>query len=174
MPNKTTNTSMPNPPPILTLSDKAVAHIRGLMAKQGAKQDKHGKQDKQGKQGKAVIGIRVGIKTAGCSGMKYHVEYATEAKPFEERITAKDVTVFIDPKAVMFLLGSEMDWVEDVFASGFVFHNPNEVARCGCGESFSTTPNAFDNDGDEDCEDATANASHPHARPHVVVAKNTG
>lgn len=155
MDNKTIAKSMSStPPPILTLSDKAVAHIRGLMAKQGSE----------------VVGIRVGIKTAGCSGMKYHVEYATHAnaQAFEERITAKGVTVFIDPKAVMFLLGSEMDWHEDVFASGFVFHNPNEVARCGCGESFSTTPNAFDDkEGEEDCEDATANK---HA-PHVVVAK---
>ena len=131
-----------DPPPILTLSDKAVAHIRSLLAKKTTND-----------QDSAIIGIRVGIKTAGCSGMKYHVEYATEAKPFEERVTAQGVTVFIDPKAVMFLLGSQMDWHEDVFASGFVFHNPNEVARCGCGESFSVTPNAFQNSDATGCLD---------------------
>ena len=107
--------------PLITVSEKAATHIRALMAKKGSE----------------VIGIRVGLKEAGCSGMKYHVEYATEQKPFEEAVTAKGVTVLIDPKAVMFLLGAEMDWQEDVFASGFVFHNPNEVARCGCGESFT-------------------------------------
>ena len=107
--------------PILTLTDKAAEHIRTLVAK--------GEDD--------TIGIRIGIKTAGCSGMKYQVEYANSKKPFEDTITSKGVTVIIDPAAVMFLIGSEMDWQEDKFSSGFVFNNPNEVARCGCGESFS-------------------------------------
>ena len=84
-----------------------------------------------------VVGLRVGIKTAGCSGMQYDVQYATEAKAFEDKIEEKGVTIFIDPTAVMFLIGSEMDWQEDKFAAKFVFNNPNEVARCGCGESFS-------------------------------------
>ena len=107
--------------PILTLTDKAAEHVRSLVEKGGD----------------GVIGIRVGIKTAGCSGMKYDVEYASDKKPFEDTIEDKGVTVVIDPAAVMFLVGSEMDWQEDRFSSGFVFKNPNEIARCGCGESFS-------------------------------------
>ena len=113
---------MPDPSrALLSLTDRAAERVREMVerAEEG------------------VIGIRVGIKTAGCSGMKYHVEYANEKKPFEDTITEKGVTVFIDPTAVMFLIGSEMDWQEDKFSAGFVFTNPNEVARCGCGESFS-------------------------------------
>ena len=109
--------------PLLSLTDKAADHVRGLVEKGGD----------------GVIGIRVGIRTAGCSGMKYHVEYATEKKPFEDTITEKGVTVIVDPAAVMFLIGSEMDWQEDKFASGFVFSKPTETARCGCGESFSVS-----------------------------------
>ena len=109
--------------PLLSLTDKAADHVRGLVEKGGD----------------GVIGIRVGIRTSGCSRMKYHVEYATEKKPFEDTITEKGVTVIVDPAAVMFLIGSEMDWQEDKFASGFVFSNPNETARCGCGESFSVS-----------------------------------
>jgi iron-sulfur cluster assembly protein len=107
--------------PLLTLSDKAAEHVRGLVEKGGD----------------GVIGIRVGIKTAGCSGMKYQVEYAYDKKQFEDTITEKGVTVLIDPAAVMFIIGSEMDWSDDKFSSGFIFNNPNETARCGCGESFS-------------------------------------
>ena len=84
-----------------------------------------------------VIGLRVGIKTTGCSGMQYDVQFATEQKLFEDKVEEKGVTLFIDPTAVMFLVGSEMDWQEDKFAARFVFNNPNEVARCGCGDSFS-------------------------------------
>ena len=84
-----------------------------------------------------VLGIRIGVKTAGCSGMKYHVEYASDIKPFEEKIKIEDLTILIDPAAVMFLVGSTMDYQENKFSSGFEFTNPNEIARCGCGESFS-------------------------------------
>ena len=87
-----------------------------------------------------VVGVRIGVKTAGCSGMQYDVQFATEQKPFEDKVEQKGVTVFIDPTAVMFLIGSEMDWQEDKFAARFVFNNPNEIARCGCGESFSVAP----------------------------------
>ena len=107
--------------PIITLTDKAVQHVQSLMNK--ADSD--------------VIGLRVGIKTTGCSCMQYDVQFATEQKPFEDKVEEKGVTLFIDPTAVMFLVGSEMDWQEDKFAARFVFNNPNEVARCGCGESFS-------------------------------------
>jgi len=109
--------------PILSLTDKAAEHVRALVERGGD----------------GVIGIRIGIKTAGCSGMKYEVESTTEKKPFEDSITEKGVTVLVDPAAVMFIIGSEMDWSEDKFSSGFVFNNPNETARCGCGESFSVS-----------------------------------
>ena len=107
--------------PVVTLTDAAASHIRLLM--DGADND--------------VIGIRIGVKTAGCSGMQYDVQFATEQKQFEDRVVQKGVTVFIDPTAVMFLIGTEMDWQEDKFSARFVFNNPNEIARCGCGESFS-------------------------------------
>ena len=83
-----------------------------------------------------VLGLRVGVKKGGCSGLMYEVEYAKERKKFEEVIEDKGVKVFIEPTAVMFLLGAEMDYHEDKFASGFTFSNPNEKDRCGCGESF--------------------------------------
>ena len=107
--------------PVLTLTEAAASHVRHLMAR--ADND--------------VIGLRVGVKTAGCSGMQYDVQFATEQKPFEDKVEQNGVTLFIDPTAVMFLIGSEMDWQEDKFAARFVFNNPNEIARCGCGESFS-------------------------------------
>jgi iron-sulfur cluster assembly protein len=107
--------------PIVTLSDAAAAQARQLI--DTADSD--------------ILGLRIGIKTAGCSGLQYDVQYATEAKPFEDRIEEKGVTLFIDPTAVMLLVGSEMDWEETKFASRFVFNNPNEAARCGCGESFT-------------------------------------
>ena len=107
--------------PIVTLTDAAATHVKRLMDQ--AETD--------------VIGLRIGVKTAGCSGMQYDVQYATDQKPFEDKIEEKGITLLIDPAAVMFLIGSEMDWQEDTFAARFVFNNPNEVARCGCGESFS-------------------------------------
>ena len=86
---------------------------------------------------KPMLGLRVGVKSTGCSGMSYFVEYAEEQKPLEESVEDKGVRIFIDPKATMFLLGTEMDYVEERLHSGFVFNNPNEKTRCGCGESFS-------------------------------------
>ena len=106
---------------ILSLTDSALNRVKILMKK--SKGD--------------VIGLRIGIKTAGCSGMKYNVEYAREIKKFEEKIIFKDAVIFIDPAAVMFLVGSTMDYKESKFNSGFEFSNPNEIARCGCGESFT-------------------------------------
>ena len=106
---------------ILTLTDSALDRVRALIEKSDGD----------------VIGLRVGVKTAGCSGMKYNVEYATEIKPFEEKVISKDVVICIDPAAIMFLIGSEMDYKEEKFTSGFEFSNPNEIARCGCGESFT-------------------------------------
>ncbi len=85
---------------------------------------------------KPSVGLRLGVRTGGCSGMAYTMEFATEKEPFDEVVEDKGVTVLIDSKALMYLIGSEMDYVEDKMQSGFVFNNPNEKGRCGCGESF--------------------------------------
>ena len=108
---------------IITVTDKAAERVKYLINK--------GDEN--------VKGLRIGVKSSGCSGFKYNVEHATQAKDFEETITTKGITIFIDPAAVMFLVGAEMDWSENKFSSGFDFKNPNEVARCGCGESFSVS-----------------------------------
>ena len=105
---------------IIKLSDKAVGRIKEIMS--NAKSP--------------TIGIRVGIKSGGCAGMSYIMEYAHEIRPNEEIIEDKGVKVLIDPKAVLYLLGTEMDYKKEKFSSQFVFKNPNETERCGCGESF--------------------------------------
>jgi iron-sulfur cluster assembly protein len=105
---------------LITLTDAAAARVKALIAKSA----------------EPVLGLRVGIDTKGCSGMSYVVEYAKEQRKLEDVVEDKGVKIFIEPTAVMFLLGSEMDYVEDKFQSGFVFSNPNEKGRCGCGESF--------------------------------------
>ena len=85
---------------------------------------------------KPTIGVRVGVKSGGCAGMSYVMEYASEVRPNEEVIEDKGVKVLIDPKAIIYLLGTEMDYKKENFSSQFVFNNPNETERCGCGESF--------------------------------------
>ena len=109
--------------PMLTLTDAAAERVKKLMA--AAPEDDE------------ILGLRVGVKSRGCSGLSYFVEYAKERKKLEDVIEDKGVRIFIDPTAVMFLLGSEMDYQEDKLQSGFVFRNPNETGRCGCGESFT-------------------------------------
>ncbi len=84
----------------------------------------------------SAIGVRIGVKSGGCAGMSYTMEYAKEIKPNEEIIEDKGVKVLIDPKAIMYLLGTEMDYKVEKFSSQFIFKNPNETERCGCGESF--------------------------------------
>ncbi len=86
---------------------------------------------------KPVLGLRVGVTTMGCNGHSYLVEYAEEQKPLEEVIHQDGVTVFVDPLAMMYIFGATMDYVENKMESSFVFDNPNETGRCGCGESFS-------------------------------------
>ena len=107
------------PMPALRITDAAADRLRGLMA------------DKDG-----VVGIRVGVKTAGCSGLAYTMEMADDVAKHDEVIEDKGVRILIDPKAILFLIGTEMDWEEDKLQAGFVFRNPNEKGRCGCGESF--------------------------------------
>lgn len=108
------------PPAMMNLTDAAAAQIQHLLDQRG----------------KASAGIRLGVRSAGCSGLAYSLEYADEIEKFDEVVVDKGVTVLIDPKAVMFLIGSEMDFVEDKLKSGFTFNNPNEKGKCGCGESF--------------------------------------
>ena len=105
---------------IISLSDQAATRIKEIMS--SASNDS--------------IGVRVGVKSGGCAGMSYVMEYAKEVKPNEEVIEDKGVKVFIDPQAIIYLLGTEMDYKQEEFASQFVFKNPNETERCGCGESF--------------------------------------
>ena len=85
---------------------------------------------------KKTIGVRVGVKSGGCAGLSYMMEYASDIRPDEEVIEDKGVKVLIDPKAIMYLLVTEMDYKKEQFSSQFVFKNPNETERCGCGESF--------------------------------------
>lgn len=109
--------------PIIKITEKASARVQEIIKNASSE----------------VIGLRIGIKTAGCSGLKYNIEFAKEQKAFEDAIDVNGILILIDPAAVMFLVGSEMDWKEDKFSSSFVFNNPNETAKCGCGESFSVS-----------------------------------
>lgn len=83
------------------------------------------------------LGIRIKVKSGGCSGLKYAIEYASTTNPLDEVVVSGNVTVFIDPTSIMRLMGSQMDYHEEQFKSGFVFSNPKEKARCGCGKSFN-------------------------------------
>ena len=85
-------------------------------------------------------GVRVGVTNGGCAGMSYTMDYADAARPFEEVMEDKGVKVFIDPKAILFLIGTELDFVQEKLGTRFVFNNPNQTAACGCGESVSITP----------------------------------
>ena len=86
--------------------------------------------------GKDSKGIRIGVKTKGCSGLSYSLEFVDEIQSSDEKVSFKDFTLFIDPKATFFLIGTQIDFVEGELESGFKFINPNEKGRCGCGESF--------------------------------------
>ena len=105
---------------IISLSENAAKRITEIMASAE----------------KNSIGVRVGVKSGGCAGMSYVMEYTKEINPNDEVIEDKGVKVFIDSAAVMYLLGTEMDYKKDDFSSSFIFKNPNETERCGCGESF--------------------------------------
>jgi iron-sulfur cluster assembly protein len=105
---------------IIKLSDKAASKIKEIMS--GAKNNS--------------LGVRVAVKSGGCAGMSYVMEYTKKINPNDEVIEDKGVKVFVDAAAVMYLLGTEMDYKKEEFSSSFVFNNPNETERCGCGESF--------------------------------------
>ncbi|MPZ36059.1 MAG: iron-sulfur cluster assembly accessory protein [Rhodospirillales bacterium] len=86
--------------------------------------------------GKPTAGVRIGVRSKGCSGMSYTLEFADNQQPMDEIVDTQGVKLLIDPKASLFLIGTEMDYEEEKLKSGFVFRNPNEKGRCGCGESF--------------------------------------
>lgn len=105
---------------VLTLTSAAVSQVRKLLENRG----------------KPSVGIRIGVRTRGCNGLAYSLEYADTQNPLDEVVMVEDMKIFIDPKAIMFLIGSQMDYQETELESGFAFKNPNEKGRCGCGESF--------------------------------------
>ena len=107
---------------VIKLTDTAANRIKEIMSNADSK----------------TIGVRVGVKSGGCAGMSYIMEYAKDKKKNDEVIDEKGVKVFIDPAAIIYLLGTEMDYKKNKFSSEFVFKNPNETERCGCGESFKT------------------------------------
>ena len=105
---------------VFTLSDRAAERVKEIIA--------HTKEP--------ILGLRVGVASGGCAGMSYVMEYAKKVNPNDEVVEDKGVKVLIDPKAIMYLLGTEMDYKKEEFKSTFVFKNPNETEKCGCGESF--------------------------------------
>lgn len=107
-------------PSAIKLTAPAVERVKSLLASRG----------------KPSAGIRIGVKTKGCSGLSYTLEFADAKGAMDEVVEQDGVTILIDPKATLFVLGTEMDYVEEKLQSGFVFRNPNEKGRCGCGESF--------------------------------------
>ncbi len=111
-------------PKVVTLTDAAAERVKAIMARSQT----------------PVAGLRVGVKKGGCAGMEYTMEYAAEAGPHDEVIDEKGVRLLIDPSAILFLLGTEMDYKTDKLTSGFVFNNPNQTSACGCGVSVEIQP----------------------------------
>jgi iron-sulfur cluster assembly protein len=117
--------TMPRPQ-AMTLTDAAAERVRQIVSRSD----------------QPVLGLRVGVKNGGCAGMEYTMEWATEQKQFDEVVEDKGVKIFIDPKAILFLLGTEMDYQTSALKSGFTFNNPNQTSACGCGESVQLKPAA--------------------------------
>ncbi len=111
-------------PKVVTLTDAAAERVRAIMAKSE----------------KPYVGLRVGVKNSGCAGQEYILEYAEEAGPLDEMVEDKGVTILIEPKAVLFLVGTEIDYVTTKLSAKFQFRNPNETDACGCGESVTIEP----------------------------------
>jgi iron-sulfur cluster assembly protein len=115
----------PRPKPqVMRLTEAAASRIKDII----------------GRAERPIAGVRVGVKNVGCAGMSYTMEYAESTGPHDEVVEDKGVRLLIDPKAVMFLLGTEMDYKVDKLSAGFVFNNPNQTSACGCGESVALTP----------------------------------
>ncbi|MBW8814630.1 MAG: iron-sulfur cluster assembly accessory protein [Caulobacterales bacterium] len=115
-------------PKVVTLSEAAATRVREIM----------------GKAEKPYAGLRVGVKNGGCAGQEYVLEYAEQADPMDEVVEDKGVTILVEPKAVLFLLGTEIDYEVTRLAAKFVFRNPNETDACGCGESVTIQPAKLD------------------------------
>lgn len=111
-------------PQIMKLTDAAATRVREIMDNAD----------------RPVAGLRIGVKNGGCAGMEYTLEWAEDKKPFDEVVEDKGVKVLVDAKAMMFLLGTEMDYQATTLKSGFVFNNPNQISACGCGESVQLKP----------------------------------
>jgi iron-sulfur cluster assembly protein len=111
-------------PKIIQLTDAAAERVKAILARSGG----------------AAAGLRLGVKKGGCAGMEYTMEYAAEAGPHDEVVEEKGVRILIDPSAVLFLLGTEMDYKTDKLSARFVFNNPNQIGSCGCGESVEIRP----------------------------------
>ncbi len=120
-----TRTRRPRPK-VVSLTDAAAERVRAIMDRAE----------------KPYAGLRVGVKNGGCAGQEYVLEYAEEARPLDEVVEDKGVTILVDPKAVLFLIGTEIDYETTRLASKFVFRNPNETDACGCGESVTIIPAA--------------------------------
>jgi iron-sulfur cluster assembly protein len=128
--NTPTTTSAPRPaaaprprrprPQVMTVTPTAADRVRALIDGRG----------------KPTVGVRIGVRSKGCSGLSYTLEFADKQEPMDEVVDTQGIKLLIDPKASLFLIGTEMDFEEEKLKSGFVFRNPNEKGRCGCGESF--------------------------------------
>ncbi|MGF1544599.1 MAG: HesB/IscA family protein [Parvularculaceae bacterium] len=113
-------------PKPITLTDAAAARMRTIM---DAAEDE-------------FVGVKIGVKNGGCAGMEYTMDYAREAGPLDEIVDDNGIRILIDPKAILFLLGTEVDFVAEKLSQRFVFNNPNQTDACGCGESVTITPAA--------------------------------
>ncbi|MGE0005903.1 MAG: HesB/IscA family protein [Parvibaculaceae bacterium] len=111
-------------PKVMTLTEAAAQRVKAIMAKAKT----------------PVVALRLGVKNGGCAGMEYTMEWAEHKRPLDEVVEDRGVKIFIDPKAILFLLGTEMDYRESMLKSGFVFNNPNQTSACGCGESVMLKP----------------------------------
>jgi len=131
MTTMTPNTSKPTVrprPQVMRLTEAAASRVQELSSRADSE----------------IVGLRVGIKNGGCAGQSYTVEYAHEVRPTDEVVEDKGVKILVDPKAVLFLLGTEMDYKADKMQAQFVFNNPNQTGACGCGESVQLTPAKID------------------------------